>query len=52
MTEVQKLHVNGSVTLPRPIRESLGVNPGEYVLFRTNDDGSVLLRKLKLDGYN
>lgn len=35
----------GQVTLPKPVRERLGVRPGEEVEFRMNAQGEVVIEK-------
>lgn len=35
----------GQVTIPKRIRESLGVRPGEAVNFRLNDQGETVIEK-------
>ncbi|MFO1152647.1 MAG: AbrB/MazE/SpoVT family DNA-binding domain-containing protein [Rhodospirillales bacterium] len=35
----------GQVTLPKAVRERLGVRPGEEVQFRLNDQGEVVIEK-------
>jgi len=39
-----KVTSKGQVTLPKAVRESLGVKPGDRVLFRVHDDRAVLAR--------
>lgn len=39
------LTVKGQVTIPKPIRDRLGLTPGSRVDFTVADDGQVLLRK-------
>ena len=36
----------GQVTLPKPVRERLGVNRGEEVDFRLNERGEVVIEKV------
>ena len=38
----------GQVTIPKPVRDRLGIKPGSAVDFRMDDDGKVVL--LKVDG--
>lgn len=33
----------GQVTIPKPVRDLLGIGPGSRVDFRRSDDGSVVL---------
>jgi AbrB family looped-hinge helix DNA binding protein len=35
----------GQVTLPKPVRERLGVTPGEEVEFRLGEQGEVIIEK-------
>jgi len=35
----------GQVTVPKQIRDALGINPGTQVAFEVNRDGEVVLRK-------
>ena len=35
----------GQVTVPKRIRNALGINPGTQVAFEVNKDGEVVLRK-------
>lgn len=35
----------GQVTVPKQIRDALGINPGTQVVFEVNKDGEVVLRK-------
>lgn len=35
----------GQVTVPKRIRDALGINPGMQVAFEVNTDGEVVLRK-------
>jgi AbrB family looped-hinge helix DNA binding protein len=37
----------GQVTLPKRVRESLGVKPGEEVDFRMNDRGEIVVEKAR-----
>ena len=37
----------GQVILPKPVREHLGVGPGEEVEFRLNERGEVVVEKAK-----
>lgn len=42
-----KLTSKGQMTLPKDVRDALGVGPGDQVRFRINDDGSVRIEKPK-----
>jgi AbrB family looped-hinge helix DNA binding protein len=35
----------GQVTIPKPIRDHLGIGPGSHVAFRLADDGSIVIEK-------
>jgi antitoxin PrlF len=35
----------GQVTIPKPVRDHLGIGPGSQVAFRRADDGSIVLEK-------
>jgi antitoxin PrlF len=35
----------GQVTIPKPVRDHLGIEPGSQVSFRLADDGSIVLEK-------
>lgn len=37
----------GQVTVPKRIRDALGINPGTQVAFEVNKDGEVVLRKAR-----
>jgi AbrB family looped-hinge helix DNA binding protein len=37
--------VKGQVTIPKPIRDRMGLMPGSRVEFAVTDDGEVVLRK-------
>jgi AbrB family looped-hinge helix DNA binding protein len=37
----------GQVTVPKRIRDALGINPGTQVAFEVNRDGEVVLRKAR-----
>jgi antitoxin PrlF len=36
---------NGQVTIPKQIRDALGLTPGSAVVFAADKDGNVILRK-------
>jgi antitoxin PrlF len=35
----------GQVTIPKPVRDHLGIVPGSQVAFRRADDGSIVIEK-------
>ena len=35
----------GQVTIPKPVRDHLGIGPGSQVSFRLADDGSIVIEK-------
>jgi antitoxin PrlF len=35
----------GQVTIPKPVREHLGIGPGSQVAFRRGADGSIVIEK-------
>jgi AbrB family looped-hinge helix DNA binding protein len=37
--------LKGQVTIPKPVREHLGIGPGSRIVFRRADDGSIVLEK-------
>lgn len=37
------LTVKGQVTIPKPVREHLGIGPGSAVEFRRNKDGDIVI---------
>ena len=37
--------VKGQVTIPKPVRDHLGLRPGDRVAFGVGADGAVVLRK-------
>lgn len=41
--------VKGQVTIPKPIRDALGIGPGSLVEFAMNQDGQIVLRKVDAD---
>lgn len=36
----------GQVTIPKPVRDRLGINPGSKVDFEVTDDGRAFVRKV------
>lgn len=39
--------VKGQVTIPKPVRDKLGLKPGDEVAFGLGSDGEVTIRKAK-----
>ena len=39
-----KIFANGSTTLPKPVRDALGVTAGDHIRFVISDDGVQVLR--------
>ena len=35
----------GQVTIPKPIRDHLGIGPGSRIAFRRADDGNIVIEK-------
>ena len=35
----------GQVTIPKPVRDHLGIGPGSEVNFRLADDGSIIIER-------
>ena len=35
----------GQVTIPKPVRDHLGIGPGSQVAFRRADDGSIVIER-------
>jgi antitoxin PrlF len=35
----------GQVTIPKPVRDHLGIGPGSQVAFRRTPDGSIIIEK-------
>lgn len=48
MGKLSKLTVKGQVTIPKDVRDLLGVRPGEPVEFDRNAAGEVVIRKPEL----
>jgi AbrB family looped-hinge helix DNA binding protein len=42
-----KLTSKGRVTIPKKVREALGLKPGDHVSYEIADDNSVILRRGK-----
>jgi antitoxin PrlF len=40
-----KITSKGQVTIPKPVRDHLGVGPGSEVNFRLADDGSIVIER-------
>lgn len=45
MTKMSNLTVKGQVTIPKDVRDLLGLRPGEPVAFDRNAAGDVVIRK-------
>jgi AbrB family looped-hinge helix DNA binding protein len=43
------LTVKGQVTIPKPIRDAMGLTPGTAVDFAVNRDGEVVIHKARSD---
>jgi AbrB family looped-hinge helix DNA binding protein len=37
----------GQVTIPKPVRDRLGVKPGDKIAFELNEDGQVLIARAR-----
>ncbi len=44
MSKQSRLTVKGQVTIPKDVRDALGIQPGDLVMF-TNENGSVIVTK-------
>ena len=42
-----KLSSKGQVTIPKEVRESLGLEPGDFVTYEIADNDSAILRRVK-----
>jgi antitoxin PrlF len=40
----------GQVTIPKPVRDHLGIGPGSRVAFRRADDGSIVVESADVTG--
>ena len=40
-----KLTRKGKVTIPKPVRDHLGIGPGSQIAFRRAEDGSIFIEK-------
>ena len=47
MKDVTTLQKNGRVTIPKHIREAMGLEAGDRVDITVKDDGNVYIRKLQ-----
>lgn len=47
MTETARITSKGQVTIPKEVRERLGLEEGEDVVFRVNEDGTATLSPSK-----
>ena len=45
MSKQSNLTVKGQVTIPKDVRDALGLKPGEPVEFDWNEDGEAVIRK-------
>ena len=48
MASVTTIRSKGQITIPRPIRQALGVEEGDQVEFDVTPDGTVTLRGMKM----
>jgi len=48
MASVTTIRSKGQITIPRPIRQALGVEEGDLVEFDVTPDGTVTLRGMKM----
>ncbi|MGH7717248.1 MAG: AbrB/MazE/SpoVT family DNA-binding domain-containing protein [Gemmatimonadaceae bacterium] len=46
---MSKITSKGQVTIPKYVRETLGVHPGDRLAFRIGDDGTVTVEAETLD---
>ena len=44
---IAKVTSKGQVTLPKEVRDSMGISPGEEVEFQQEDDGYLLKKKVR-----
>jgi antitoxin PrlF len=42
-----KLSSKGQVTIPKAVRKSLGLEPGDFVTYEISSDDSVILRRVE-----
>jgi antitoxin PrlF len=40
----------GQVTIPKPVRDHLGIGPGSQIAFRRAEDGSIVIEKADATG--
>ena len=50
--DMAKVTTKGQITIPKAIREALGVKTGDKVLFVDNGDGTVGMRNATLDAFS
>jgi len=53
VTLLSRLSPKGQTTLPKRVREALGLRPGDHLLYEVGEDGTVRIRKaepLDLEG--
>lgn len=44
-----KLTSKGQITVPKAVREALGVHPGDRIAFRLHEDGTVMIEAETVD---
>lgn len=49
MARHNRLTSKGQVTIPKDVRDALGLRPGEPVAFERNESGEFVLRKPEID---
>jgi AbrB family looped-hinge helix DNA binding protein len=49
MAKHNRLTIKGQVTIPKDVRDALGLKPGESVAFEKNEEGDYVLRKARID---
>ena len=42
-----KITSKGQVTIPKKVRDSLGLEPGDFVTYEITDDSSAILRRVE-----
>ena len=45
--EIMKIREKGEVTIPKPIREYMKLQPGDHVSLETNEQGQICIHKIK-----